>query len=351
MPTDLATIRAVAPLRISFVGGGTDFPHFFEAHGGAVLSATIDHHVRVKIVPREDRQVIVRSLDLGHLVEYHLDAGPVYDGVMDLAKGAIDRVGAPGGIEMDIDSDAPAGSGLGGSSALVTAVVAGLEMLADREVSDHALARLCYSIERDDLGISGGWQDQYAAAFGGFNLLEFSSTSVRVSPVRVKPETLARLEECLMLCYTGAVRRNAGLIDRQIELYHEGREETILGMKQLHEIAYAMRDVVERDELEDLGGMLRDAFLAKRRMNPHIAEHTPIEAMLSRAQAAGASGGKICGAGGGGYLLLYCRPSAQPLVRSELESLGAQFAPFAFHPAGVRAYRGGDVWMPSPGGP
>jgi len=155
MPTDLTTIRAVAPLRISFVGGGTDFPHYFEEHGGAVLSATIDHEVRVTIVPREDRQVIVRSLDLGHLVEYHLDAGPIYDGVMDLAKGAIHRVGVPGGIEMDIDSDAPAGSGLGGSSALVTAVVAGLEMLSERRLDAHELARLCYSIERDDLEISG----------------------------------------------------------------------------------------------------------------------------------------------------------------------------------------------------
>ena len=349
MPSDLATIRAVAPLRISFVGGGTDFPHYFEEHGGAVLSATIDHQVRVTIVPREDRQVIVRSLDLGHLVEYHLDAGPVYDGVMDLAKGAIHRIGVPSGIEMDIDSDAPAGSGLGGSSALVTAVVAGLEMLGGRPMDAHELARLSYSIERDDLQISGGWQDQYAAAFGGFNLLEFSKKGVRVSPVRAKPDTLARLEECLMLCYTGAVRRNAGLIDRQIELYRQGREDTILGMKQLHEIAYAMRDAVERDDLDDLGVMLRDAFLAKRRMNPHIAEHTPIEAMLSLAQAAGASGGKICGAGGGGYLLLYCRPSAQPFVRSELEGLGAQFAPFAFHADGVRARRGDEVWMPTLG--
>ena len=109
MSADPATIHVIAPLRISFVGGGTDFPHYFEEHGGAVLSVTIDHHVRVTIAPRDDRQVIVRSLDLGHLVEYHLDAGPVYDGVMDLAKAAIDRIGVPCGIEMDIDSDAPAG--------------------------------------------------------------------------------------------------------------------------------------------------------------------------------------------------------------------------------------------------
>jgi D-glycero-alpha-D-manno-heptose-7-phosphate kinase len=117
-------------------------------------------------------------------------------------------------------------------------------------------------------------------------------------------------------------------------------------MKQLHEIAYAMRDAVEAGDIDQLGIMLRDAFLAKRRMNPHIAEHTPIEAMLSMAQAAGATGGKICGAGGGGYLLLYCRPSAQPVVRAELERLGAQFAPFAFRAEGVHAIRGDERWTP-----
>jgi len=345
MPTS-ASIHVVAPLRISFVGGGTDFPHYFSEHGGAVLSATIDHHIRITIAPREDRQVIVRSLDLGHLVEYHLDAGPVYDGVMDLAKAAIQRIGVPGGIEMDIDSDAPAGSGLGGSSALVTGVVAGLAMLGGRALEAHELARLAYSIERDDLAISGGWQDQYAAAFGGFNLLEFSKDGVAVSPVRTSPEVMAALERNLMLCYTGFVRRNVGLIDTQIELYRRGREDTILGMKQLHGIAYAMRDAVEEGDIDQLGVMLRDAFLAKQRMNPHIAEHTPIEAMLSLAQAAGATGGKICGAGGGGYLLLYCRPSAQSRVRSELERLGAQFAPFAFRNEGVHAVRGGDRWTP-----
>ena len=151
-----------------------------------------------------------------------------------------------------------------------------------------------------------------------------------------------------MLCYTGFVRRNVGLIDTQIELYRQGREDTILGMKQLQEIAYAMRDAVEQGNVDDLGAMLRDAFVAKRRMNPHIAEHTPIEAMLSLAHAAGATGGKICGAGGGGYLLLNCRPSAQASVRRELARLGAQFAPFAFRADGVRAHRGDEVWQPTP---
>ena len=126
MSIDTTPVYALAPLRISFVGGGTDFPHYYGEHGGAVLSTTIDHFVRVTVTPRDDRQVRVRSLDLGHLVEYHLDEGPEYDGVMDLAKAAIDRIGIDVGLDMDIESEAPPGSGLGGSSALVTAVVAAL---------------------------------------------------------------------------------------------------------------------------------------------------------------------------------------------------------------------------------
>jgi D-glycero-alpha-D-manno-heptose-7-phosphate kinase len=340
-------IHAVAPLRISFVGGGTDFPHWYDQHGGAVLSATIDHVVRVTIAPRNDRQVRVRSLDLGHLVEYHLDEGPEYDGVMDLAKAAITRMGVHTGIDVDIESEAPPGSGLGGSSAVVTAVVAGLAMLEGIELTAGELALMAYAVERDDLGISGGWQDQFAAAHGGCNLIEFRASGTTVSPVEADAARLEDLRRHLLLCYTGTVRRNVGLIDTQIDLFNRGREETLLGMKQLAEMAYSMREAIESGDIERLGLMLRDAFEAKKRMNPHIADHTPIEAMLDTARRAGAIGGKICGAGGGGYLLIACRPEVRADVRSALEVLGGQFAPFDFDPLGARARRGDRVWHPT----
>jgi D-glycero-alpha-D-manno-heptose-7-phosphate kinase len=347
MDADPSTITAVAPLRVSFVGGGTDFPHVYEQHGGAVLSATIDHHVTVTVTPREDGRIRVRSLDLGHLVEYHLGDEPQFDGVMDLAKAAIHRIGIDRGVDVSIQSDAPPGSGLGGSSALVTAVVAGVAMLGGRSFGTRELATVCYAIEREDLGISGGWQDQYAAAYGGFNLLEFSAAGTNVVPVRADAGIIDRLETCLLLCYSGQVRPNVGLIDTQIRLYREGREDTLLGLKQLREAAYAMRDAIERGALDELGPMLHDAFESKRRMNPHIAEHTPIEAMLELARREGASGGKICGAGGGGYLLLCCLPDRQESVRQALAELGARFAPFRFQTTGVRARRGTDVWAPA----
>jgi D-glycero-alpha-D-manno-heptose-7-phosphate kinase len=341
-----APIEAVAPLRISFVGGGTDFPHWYEEHGGAVVSATIDHVVRVRLTPRADRVIEVRSLDLDRLVEYHLDEPPVYDGALDLVKAAIAHVGVDRGVSVEIRSEAPPGSGLGGSSALVTAVVAALAMLGDRALDPRSLARTAYRIEREDLGIAGGWQDQFAAAIGGCNLLEFSSEDVRVVPVG-DAATLASLGDGLLLCYTGGVRTDVGLIDRQIALHAEGREETALGMKRLQELAYAIRDVIERADLAALGGLLHEAFHAKRQMNPYITEGTPIDAMLAAAADAGAYGGKVCGAGGGGYLLLAAPAGAQPAVRAALEELGGQFARFSFRAAGVRATRGQQTWAPT----
>jgi len=342
------TVRATAPLRISFVGGGTDFPHYYERSGGAVLSATLDMAAHVDVAPRDDRQVRIRSLDLGHDVEYHLEHGPTYDGVMDLPKATIERLGSDTGIDVDITSDAPPGSGLGGSSALVTACVAALAGLADRALSRDGVARLAYAIEREDLGIAGGWQDQYATAFGGFNLVEFSSDGVTVTPLDLAAEAIAELRAHLLLCYTGGVRTDLGLIDTQIRLFEEGREETIVGMKELHHMAFEMRDAVTAGDIHALGAMLREAYESKKRMNPHIADGTAIERLLDLAQRAGALGGKICGAGGGGFLLIACEPSRQDGVRAALETQGGRVTDFAFRNEGVEArLADGRPWRPT----
>jgi D-glycero-alpha-D-manno-heptose-7-phosphate kinase len=332
-------IRAKAPLRISFVGGGTDLPHYYEKHGGAVLSSTINRYAYVTLYPREDHEIRIRSLDLGYLVKYNLEQGPVYDGVLDLAKAAIQRMGIECGIDMDVRSDAPAGSGLGGSSALTAAVLGALAALTGRPLSTYELAELNYTIERVDLKIAGGKQDQYATTFGGFNLIEFYKDRVIVNPLRIDRDILNDLEAHLLLCYTGRVRPDLGLVDRQIRFYHEGRQETLEGMKRLHEMVYEMKEALLLGQLDRFGEMLHEAYENKKRMNPDIVADTPADVLYETARQHGAIGGKLCGAGGGGYLLLYCETGRQQEVRRELEKLGGQFTDFAFDGWGLQVWR------------
>ena len=337
---NLETIHAEAPLRISFAGGGTDFPHYFEQHGGAVLSATIDRFARATLVARDDEQVLLRDPRLGHEVEFHRDDDPVFDGVLDLAKAGVARIGVHRGVEIEIGSDAPAGSGLGGSSAIVTAVVGALAGLEGPVLTPHEVAEVSFAIERRDLGIAGGMQDQYAAAFGGFNVIEFSSVGVEVTPVRIPAGALAALQERLLLCYTGRVRKDLHLIDEQIRMYREGREDTILGMKGLHEAVYTMREALESGDVERFGRLLHEAYEAKKLMNPLVVHGAPIDVLYARARELGAAGGKLCGAGGGGYLAVFCEPDRQPAVRAGLEQLGGQFTEFSFHPRGLQVRKG-----------
>jgi D-glycero-alpha-D-manno-heptose-7-phosphate kinase len=300
---------------------------------------TIDRFAHATLTPREDEQVVLRSLDLGHRVEYHREDDPEYDGVLDLAKAAVAGIGVHRGVELEIRSDAPAGSGLGGSSALVTAVLGALAELAGTPLGPPRLAGLAYRIERVDLAIPGGMQDHYAAAFGGFNVIEFGAEGVDVTPVRIAPGTLDALQAHLLLCYTGRVRRDLHLIDEQVRMYHEGREDTLLGMKGLHEAVYAMRDSLEAGELERFGELLHEAYQSKKLMNPLVVQGAPVDVLYERARELGATGGKLCGAGGGGYLVIFCPPDRAPVVREALEALGGRFTDFAFHPEGLRVTR------------
>jgi D-glycero-alpha-D-manno-heptose-7-phosphate kinase len=332
-------VRAKAPLRISFAGGGTDLPHFYEEHGGAVLSATINRHAYVTIYPREDREIVIRSLDMGSIVNYHLDEEPVYDGVLDLVKAALRRFNVETGMHLDIRTEAPAGSGLGGSSALAAAVIGALDALTAQGLTCYELSELNYLVERSDLRIAGGKQDQYATTFGGFNLIELYADRVVVNPLRIDRGVLNDLEAHLLLCYTGRVRTDLGLIDRQVRFYQEGRLETLEGMHRLKQMAYEMKEALLTGRLDGFGEMLHETYVNKKLMNPHITDGTPIDLLYDTAREHGAIGGRLCGAGGGGYLLLYCRTDRQHEVRRSLEAIGGQFTDLAFDDLGLQMWR------------
>jgi D-glycero-alpha-D-manno-heptose-7-phosphate kinase len=314
-------------------------PQYYEKRNGAVLSSTINRYAHVTLFRRNDRQVEIRSLDLDCCVKYSLAAGPIYDGVLDLAKAAIQRLGVEQGIDLDVRLEAPAGSGLGGSSALTAAVLGAVSATNGRAPSLYELAEMNYTIERIDLRIAGGKQDQYATTFGGFNLLEFHPDRVVVTPLRIDRGVLNDLEAHLLLCYTGRVRPNLGLVDKQIGFYKEGRRETLLGLERLYEMVYEMKEALLTGSLDRFGKMLHEAYLNKKRMNPHITEGTPADALYEAALKHGAIGGKLLGAGGGGYLLLFCETGKQQKVRRALEESGGQFTDFAFDGYGLQIWR------------
>lgn len=335
-------IRAKAPLRISFAGGITDMPFYYMEHGGAVLSSTINRHAFVTVSPRPDNVVEIRSLDFDLSVKYHLDKEPVYDGVLDLAKAAIRRV-IPGsnrrGFDIFIQSDAPAGSGLGGSASLTLAIIGALAEFAKVTLDRYQMAELAYEVERHDLGISGGKQDQYQIAFGGFNLIEFSKEGVVVNPLSMNRDIINELEYHLMLCYTGRTRLSAGLIDQQEKYYRQGRPETIEGLRNLHKLAYRMKDALLTGKLASFGGMLEEEWTTKVTVNPQVTNDW-IEEMHNTALSSGAISGKLLGAGAGGYLLLFCEVGKKRAVREKLEKLGGQFAEFSFSECGLEVWGG-----------
>ena len=320
-------------------------PSYYMEHGGAVLVSTINRYTFATLAPRTDREVRIQSLDFDLAVKYHVDDTPSYDGVLDLAKAAVRRICSQhnhSGLDLYLQSDAPAGSGLGGSASLTVAVMGALADFAAVRLDSYEMAELAYAIERFDLRISGGKQDQYACVFGGFNLIEFSRDGVLVNPLRIPPQVLNDLEYHLMLCYTGKTRLSAGLIDRQEQHYREGRTETIDGLHSLHTLSYAMKDALLRGRLGEFAELLDAAWASKVKVNPEMTD-SHIDEMYETARRNGAVGGKLLGAGGGGYLLLFCEGDKKRRVREKLEALAGQFTDFSFVDEGVQIWQSGCI--------
>ncbi len=217
--------RAKAPLRISFAGGGTDVPPFPQQEGGVVLSATIGRYAYGTLRPRMDDKISIESLDFGESITFGLDDRLIYDGKLDLVKAAILHLGRPQtGFELSLHSDAPPGSGLGASSAVIVSLVGLLKEWKSLALTDYEIADMAYRIERNELGIRGGLQDQYAAAFGGFNYIEFTGDQVIVNPLRIPADVQNELQYNLLLVFTGRIRLSARIIEDQVARIRGRRE-------------------------------------------------------------------------------------------------------------------------------
>ena len=334
--------RAKAPLRISFCGGGTDVSPYPEERGGCVLSATIDKYAWGSVFPRNESQIAISSLDFGIRRTYPL--GPLtYDGELDLAKGVLNHFRAacgelPSGVEVFTHSDAPPGSGLGSSSTMVATLVGGIAEWLGVPLTHYEIAETTYKIERLDVQLSGGRQDQYAAAFGGFNFIEFFEDHSIVNPLRIPRDTINELEYHLLLIFTGGTRVSARIVDTQVDRYKRRESEAVNGLDELKRLAVELKNILLRNRLDDFGRMLHEAWVTKKRLAAAIT-NPEIDALYGAARDMGVLGGKILGAGGGGHLLLYCPIEKKHQIAEELVRLGGSVVPFAFEDRGLQVWR------------
>ena len=333
-------VRSRAPLRISFGGGGTDVEPYVSEQGGMVLSATIDRYAYGSLSFPSDNRITAVSLDFDMIAKYNLDDPLVFDGRLDLVKAVVRRMNRRDGCEgLDflLHSDAPPGSGLGSSSTLVVVLIGLFKHWLHLPLTSYDVADLAYRIERQDLGLEGGKQDQYAATFGGFNFIEFSRDATVVNPLRIPWDTVNELQYNLLLCYTGRTRLSARIIETQVESYVRRQEDVVRAMNDLKRIAVDLKNSLLQSKLRDFGGLLHDAWVAKRQMATQISD-AHIDELYETARAHGAIGGKISGAGGGGYMFFYCDSGRKHLVSNELERLGAKVSPFNFNFDGLQTW-------------
>lgn len=331
-------VRSKAPLRVSFAGGGTDVNPYPEERGGCVLNCTIDKYAYASLVPQLGKEIEVQSLDYDVIVKYPSGGDMLFDGNLDLVKGVIKHFGSNGGLDLFLHSDAPPGSGLGSSSTIVVALVGLFRSWKRLPLTDYEVAEIAYEIERIDIGIAGGRQDQYAATFGGFNFIEFHGDTVVVNPLCIPVATLNELEYHLMLCFTGRTRLSANILQEQVDRFVHGEDSVVEALDQIKQLAIDMKRCLLRGEIDDFGAYLHEGWQAKKRLAKGIT-NPQIDEMYEEARRLGVLGGKISGAGGGGYLLLYCPFKKRHIIAARLEEMGGKVIEFGFELQGLQTWQ------------
>jgi D-glycero-alpha-D-manno-heptose-7-phosphate kinase len=338
-------VRARAPLRLGLAGGGTDVSPYADLHGGAVMNATIDRYIYASIALADDDAVEVESHDLDRRQRLPLTATLRVDGTLDLHKAVYNRVvrdflgGRPVAMKIATYSEAPAGSGLGSSSTLVVAVLQAMTELFALPLGEYDIAQLAYRIEREDLALAGGRQDQYAAAFGGFNFMEFHHHgNVIVNPLRIRREVIGELEAQTILCFTGVSRKSATIIAEQSRNVEQGSKQSIEAMHALKEAAVAMKQALLKGDLDEVSRTLDAGWSSKRDMASGIS-NPQIEDALRAAREAGAAAGKVSGAGGGGFIMFLAPLERRRAVMAALAERGYRTETVRYTPEGATAWR------------
>lgn len=338
--------RSKAPLRIGLAGGGTDVSPYCDLYGGAILNATLSLYAHATIEPLTDGTIILQGMDRKEEQRFEngvaLESLPV-DGKLDLLKGVYNRIRKDygwksQGFRLSTFVDAPAGSGLGTSSTLVVAIIGAFVEMLRLPLGEYDMAHLAYDIERQDLKMAGGRQDQYAATFGGVNYMEFyKDDKVIVNPLRVKQQYLFELENNLLLYYTATSRESARIIEVQSRNVTDKKARSIEAMHQLKHQALLMKEALLMGRIHEIGEILDFGFRQKQQMAEGIT-NAYLDDIYDQARKAGATGGKISGAGGGGFMTFYCPGISKYRVMEVLADLGGRCQGYSFTQHGLMTW-------------
>lgn len=340
-------VRSRAPLRLGLAGGGTDVSPFSEQHGGFVMNVTIDKFAYATVSESSSELAEFEAQDANFFERLEPASVTLQSGPTQLIRGVYLRVaerflhGRRPPVYVRTHSDAPPGSGLGSSSTMVVTLVAAFAEYFGLALGEYEIAHLAYEIERKDLGLSGGKQDQYAAAFGGFNFMEFyADDRVIVNPLRIKDWIWCELEASLVLYFTGVSRASATIIDEQVRNVREGNTQSMEAMHRLKQEAVQMKEALLRGDLARLAEVMRSGWHAKK-LSASSISNPVIDEIEALAFANGAKAAKVSGAGGGGFMMFVCEASDRVrLVRALSTSQGTVYDAH-FTPHGVASWRVG----------
>jgi D-glycero-alpha-D-manno-heptose-7-phosphate kinase len=334
--------RARAPARISFGGGGSDLTHYFLDNGGMVINATIAKYAHASLRRRGDSAIRIYSHDLNLTVEVERLSDLRLDGKLDLIKSVVQLIAPVDGFELEVSTDFPVGSGLGGSASLAVSIIGCFNEFRSDAWSRHQIAEMAFQAERLHLNVAGGWQDQYAAAFGGFNFMEFSVDENLIIPLRLDGDTRREIEACTMLCYTGKAH-NSGELHIEQKKHVQSSDVARAAIQRQKDITLEMKRRLLRGDVYGYGALLRDAWQAKRAMGSNVSD-SELDRLHDHAIANGAVGGKILGAGGGGYFMFFVPPFRRYQLSRAMQSAGYICESVLMDEAGLTSWK---MRMPS----
>jgi len=325
---------ARSPLRLSLGGDGTDLPAYYKRHGGLVISTTISYHVYTILTTGSPNGVQIISADYSAYRQQPTCEDLIWNGDLRLPKAIARYFNVHDELTIFLASQIPPGTGLGLSGSLAVSMIKALAFWCGLDLGPMDVAELACQIEIEELEMPVGKQDQYTAAFGGLNCLRFSRAGVTVEPLQISDETHRALERGLMLFFTGASRRSSTILQQQNLASQQGDRATICKLDAIKELALEMRATLVEQDLEAFGDLLHRSWMQKRQLTDGITNPF-LDQCYKTAREEGALGGTLTGAGGGGFLMLYCPEEHQDNVTQALTDMGLQHQPFTLQNGGV----------------